>query len=87
MLANDFLLRNLTKSEQRLLELISEDDEFDYSWNETSYLLDISRQTVYTAFKKLVNMGLVTKTYFYEQGNKRIRCKYTCTQKTKRKEQ
>lgn len=67
--------QELTKSERLILDIISEVDEYDYSITDTGYLLDISRQTVCRGFKKLVNLGFVTKEIFYEKNIRRCRYK------------
>ena len=67
--------QELTKSERLILDIISEIGEYDYSLTDTGYLLDISRQTVCRGFKKLVNLGFVTKEIFYEKKIKRCRYK------------
>ena len=67
--------QELTKSERFILDIISEVDEYDYSITDTGYLLDISRQTVCRGFKKLVNLGFVTKEIFYEKNIRRCRYK------------
>ena len=71
----DKRLQELTKSEILILNLIEQSDEYDGSISDTKDCLKISKQTVCRGFKKLVDIGFVTKTEFFEGRIKR--CKYT----------